>query len=143
VPFWSASARRSARTSSSSRSRLFDDPHTKQLLWRERSIRRVVDAQARVQVFVFGLGSPQADVPSHVYAGGYLTGEDLRMLLRDGVVGDCATVFYRLDGSTSASSSTTARAGLPSTSSAASRVACAPCRACRRSTRCAARWRRG
>lgn len=80
---------------------LFDDPHTKQLLWRERSIRRVLDAQARVQVFVFGLGSPQADVPSHVYAGGYLTGEDLRVLLRDGVVGDCATVFYRLDGSTS------------------------------------------
>jgi DNA-binding transcriptional ArsR family regulator len=28
---------------------LFDDPHTKQLLWRERSIRRVVEAQARVQ----------------------------------------------------------------------------------------------
>ncbi|MDD7928661.1 sugar-binding transcriptional regulator [Microbacterium thalli] len=78
---------------------LFDDPLTKQLLWRERSIRRVLDAQSRVQVFVFGLGSPQADVPSHVYAGGYLTGDDLRGLLRDGVVGDCATVFYRLDGS--------------------------------------------
>ncbi|WP_336631895.1 MULTISPECIES: sugar-binding transcriptional regulator [unclassified Microbacterium] len=78
---------------------LFDDPLTKQLLWRERSIRRVLDAQSRVQVLVFGLGSPQADVPSHVYAGGYLTGQDLRSLLRDGVVGDCATVFYRLDGS--------------------------------------------
>lgn len=78
---------------------LFDDPLTKQLLWRERSIRRVLDAQSRVQVLVFGLGSPQADVPSHVYSGGYLTGQDLRSLLRDGVVGDCATVFYRLDGS--------------------------------------------
>ncbi len=79
---------------------LFDDPHTKQLLWRERSIRRVLDAQAHVQVFVFGLGSPQADVPSHVYAGDYLSGEDLRTLVRDGVAGDCATVFYRIDGST-------------------------------------------
>lgn len=79
---------------------LFDDPHTKQLMWKERSIRRVLDAQAHVQVFVFGLGSPQADVPSHVYTGGYLTGDDMRTLLRDGVVGDCATVFYRLDGST-------------------------------------------
>lgn len=78
---------------------LFDDPLTKQLLWRERAIRRVLDAQSRVQVFVFGLGSPHADVPSHVYSGGYLTGEDLRALLRDGVVGDCATVFYRRDGS--------------------------------------------
>lgn len=49
---------------------LFDDPSTKQLMWRERSVRRVLDAQARVQVFVFGLGSPTADVPSHVYSGG-------------------------------------------------------------------------
>lgn len=78
---------------------LFDDPSTKQLLWRERSIKRVLDAQERVEVFVFGLGSPTADVPSHVYSGGYLTGDDMRSLLRDGVVGDCATVFYRIDGS--------------------------------------------
>lgn len=80
---------------------LFDDPSTKQLMWRERSVRRVLDAQARVQVFVFGLGSPRADVPSHVYSGGYLSGDDLHSLMRDGIVGDCATVFYRIDGSSS------------------------------------------
>lgn len=80
---------------------LFDDPSTKQLMWRERSVRRVLDAQARVQVFVFGLGSPTADVPSHVYSGGYLSGDDLHSLMRDGIVGDCATVFYRIDGSSS------------------------------------------
>lgn len=79
---------------------LFDDPHTKDLMWRERSIRRVVEAQENVSLFVFGLGSPRAEVPSHVYAGGYLTGEDTRTLLREGIVGDCATVFYREDGST-------------------------------------------
>ena len=78
---------------------LFDDPHTKDLMWRERSIRRVLDAQDDIGMFVFGLGSPRADVPSHVYSGGYLTGEDSRALLRDGIVGDCATVFYREDGS--------------------------------------------
>ena len=80
---------------------LFDDPSTKQLMWRERSVRRVLDAQARVKVFVFGLGSPTADVPSHVYSGGYLSGDDLHSLMRDGIVGDCATVFYRIDGSSS------------------------------------------
>lgn len=79
---------------------LFDDPHTKDLMWRERSIRRVVEAQENVGMFVFGLGSPRAEVPSHVYSGGYLTGDDTRTLLREGIVGDCATVFYREDGST-------------------------------------------
>ncbi len=80
---------------------LFDDPHTKDLMWRERSIRRVLDAQDDIGMFVFGLGSPRADVPSHVYSGGYLSGDDLHSLMRDGIVGDCATVFYRIDGSSS------------------------------------------
>ncbi len=79
---------------------LFDDPLTKQALWRERTVRRILEMQARANVFLFGLGSPRADVPSHVYAGGYLTSDDMQTLVRTGVVGDCATVFYRADGST-------------------------------------------
>ena len=50
----------------------FDDPDTKQAIWRERSTRRVLDMQASMDVALFGLGSPFAEVPSHVYAGGYL-----------------------------------------------------------------------
>ncbi|RKT33735.1 DNA-binding transcriptional regulator LsrR (DeoR family) [Microbacterium sp. AG1240] len=78
---------------------LFDDPMTKDAMWRERSIRAVLDMQDRVSVFVFGLGSPHAEVPSHVYSGDYFDDIDLRAIERAGVVGDCATVFYRLDGS--------------------------------------------
>lgn len=77
----------------------FDDPATKLALWRERSIRRVLDIQAHMDVAVFGLGSPSAQVPSHVFSGGYLTREDFRALTKQGVVGDVATVFYRGDGS--------------------------------------------
>ncbi|QEW02616.1 sugar-binding transcriptional regulator [Microbacterium lushaniae] len=77
---------------------LFDDPLTKQAMWRERSVRAVLEIQERVSVFVFGLGSPHADVPSHVYAGDYFDDADRRSIERSGVVGDCATVFYRLDG---------------------------------------------
>ena len=77
----------------------FDDPATKLALWRERSIRRVLDIQAGMDVALFGLGSPSAEVPSHVFSGGYLTREDFRALTRQGVVGDVATVFYRGDGS--------------------------------------------
>lgn len=79
---------------------VFDDPATKAALWRERSISRVVDLQNSLDVVVFGLGSPFAGVPSHVYIGGYLDDDDFAELKAAGVVGDVATVFYREDGST-------------------------------------------
>jgi deoxyribonucleoside regulator len=44
------------------------------------------------------VGSPFAEVPSHVYQGGYLERADYEGLSREGVVGDVATVFYRSDG---------------------------------------------
>lgn len=77
----------------------FDDPRTKEALWRERSTKRVLNIQARMDVVFFGLGSPFAEVPSHVYIGGYLEAEDYRSLTEARVVGDVATVFYRVDGS--------------------------------------------
>lgn len=77
----------------------FDDPRTKEAMWRERSTRRVLDLQARADVVLFGLGSPFAEVPSRVYIGGYLDRADYRSLREEKVVGDVATVFYRQDGS--------------------------------------------
>lgn len=79
---------------------VFDDPATKAALWRERSISRVVEMQKTLDVIVFGLGSPFAGVPSHVYIGGYLDDDDFALLRSTGAVGDVATVFYREDGST-------------------------------------------
>lgn len=78
---------------------IFDDPATKEAFWRERSTQRLLDIQSRMDIAVFGVGSPFAGVPSHVYAGGYLDKSDYRSLGDDGVVGDVATVFYRADGS--------------------------------------------
>lgn len=78
---------------------LFDDPATKRALWRERSIRRVLDRQRRADLLVFGLGAPAAAVPSHVYSADYFEQVDLDVLEREGVVGDVATHFYRADGS--------------------------------------------
>ncbi|MHC2184722.1 sugar-binding transcriptional regulator [Rathayibacter agropyri] len=77
----------------------FDDPTTKQAVWRERSTRRVLELQQRMDVALFGLGSPFAAVPSKVYIGGYLEPTDFTSLSASGVVGDVATVFYRSDGS--------------------------------------------
>jgi deoxyribonucleoside regulator len=78
---------------------LFDDPLTKQAFWRERGTRRLLEIQSRMDIAVFGLGSPFAGVPSQVYVGGYLDEADYASLSQDEVVGDVATVFYRIDGS--------------------------------------------
>lgn len=77
----------------------FDYPATKDALWRERSTARVLAVQGRMDIALFGIGSPDAAVPSHVYAGGYLDHNDYESLAASGVVGDIATMFFRADGS--------------------------------------------
>lgn len=77
----------------------FDNPETKLAMWRERSVRSVLDIQADVGLFFFGLGAPKGEVPSHVYTDGYLDAVDMAEIMDSGIVGDCATVFYRIDGS--------------------------------------------
>lgn len=77
----------------------FDSPDTREAMWRERSTRRVLAFQAKMDIAVFGLGSPEADVPSRVYVGGYLGRDDYVSLKEDAVIGDVATVFFRADGS--------------------------------------------
>lgn len=78
---------------------LFDNPATKRGMWEERSTRRVLELQRRMDVAVFSIGSPYAEVPSQVYSGGYLDEDDLAQLAKHHVVGDVATIFYREDGS--------------------------------------------
>ncbi|CAA9236026.1 MAG: transcriptional regulator [uncultured Arthrobacter sp.] len=77
----------------------FDHAETKRAMWNERSVRRILDLQHRMTVAVFGVGSIDAGIPSHVYSGGYLDEEDLAQLAEDEVVGDVATMFFREDGS--------------------------------------------
>lgn len=78
----------------------FDSAETRQLMWKERSTRRVLAMQERLDIALFGVGAPFANIPSHVYIGGYLEDSDYASLQDQGVVGDVATVFYRHDGST-------------------------------------------
>ncbi|WP_094770484.1 sugar-binding transcriptional regulator [Microbacterium gorillae] len=77
----------------------FDDPDTRTAFWRERGIARLLDLQGRLDVALFSIGSPFAEVPSHVHHGGFLDADDYAQLTADGVVGDVATVFFRADGS--------------------------------------------
>lgn len=77
----------------------FDYAETKEALWRERSVRRVIDLQRRADIALFSVGALSGAVPSHVYSAGYLDAEDIAVLRDERVVGDVCTVFLRLNGS--------------------------------------------
>lgn len=77
----------------------FDFSATREAMWRERSVQRVLETQRHCTLAVFSVGAFDAEVPSHVYTHNYLTHDDLRSLRADGAVGDVCTVFLRADGS--------------------------------------------
>ncbi|MFC7374871.1 MULTISPECIES: sugar-binding transcriptional regulator [unclassified Brachybacterium] len=77
----------------------FDYTATRDAMWRERSVQRVLETQRQCTLAVFSVGAFDAEVPSHVYTNNYLTSEDLRSLRADGAIGDVCTVFLRADGS--------------------------------------------
>ncbi|WP_353066130.1 sugar-binding domain-containing protein [Arcanobacterium hippocoleae] len=55
--------------------------------------------QADADIAVFGVGALDGKIPSQVYAGGYLSPDELAQVCREGVVGDVCTVLLRADGS--------------------------------------------
>jgi DNA-binding transcriptional regulator LsrR (DeoR family) len=76
----------------------FDYPETKTALWKERTIRRLLDLHKAADLLLYSIGAVNAGIPSHVYSGGYLEEADYAALERDKVAGDIATVFFREDG---------------------------------------------
>lgn len=76
----------------------FDDPATKEAMWRERSTQHILGVRSNCRVAIFGVGGLASDLQSHVYASNYLSQEDLRELKEERVVGDVCTVMLRDDG---------------------------------------------
>jgi deoxyribonucleoside regulator len=77
----------------------FDYAETKNALWKEGSIRRLLGLQQKADLLLYSIGAVNAGVPSHVYSGGYLEERDYLELERQHIAGDIATVFFREDGS--------------------------------------------
>lgn len=75
----------------------FDYADTRNALWRERSIKAIRTLQDDASILLFSIGA--AETGSHIHTGGYLDRQDRQDILKDGVVGDIATVFFRDDGS--------------------------------------------
>lgn len=77
----------------------FDYPETKTALWKEGSIKRILDLHAKADLLLYSIGAVNAGIPSHVYSGGYLSEQDYKELERYEIAGDIATVFFKKDGS--------------------------------------------
>ena len=91
-----------ARTISFPVPAFFDHVATREAMWSERSIKRVLAVARRASLAVFGVGALDAldgALPSQVYEGGHLTAHDQAVLRRQNVVGDVCTVLLRSDGS--------------------------------------------
>ena len=91
-----------ARTISFPVPAFFDHVATREAMWSERSVERVLAVTRRAGLAVFGVGALDAlngALPSQVYEGGHLTARDQAVLRRQEVVGDVCTVLLRADGS--------------------------------------------
>ncbi|MBO3723721.1 helix-turn-helix domain-containing protein [Actinomyces bowdenii] len=77
----------------------FDHVETREAMWSERSVRRVLALVGRARLAVFGVGSLEGSLPSQVYEGGHLSSADRAVVRREKVVGDVCTVMLRADGS--------------------------------------------
>ncbi len=77
----------------------FDDPATKEAMFRERVVKRVRGLSGRADIVLYSIGTPDAN--SYIYRAGYVEDAELAQLRSEGVVGDIATVFFRADGSSS------------------------------------------
>lgn len=92
---------------------LFDSAATREAMWQERSIQRVLALRRNADVAVFSVGALDGEVPSHLYRAGYLDAVDLQELRRQGIVGDIGTVFVREDGSSDRLAINERSAGMP------------------------------
>jgi DNA-binding transcriptional regulator LsrR (DeoR family) len=77
----------------------FDYAETKQALWQEKSIQRILKIQDQADILLYSIGAVNAGIPSHVYSGGYLNEANFRELDDLDIAGDIATVFFRSNGS--------------------------------------------
>jgi len=76
----------------------FDFAETKEALWKEGSIRRILELQQQADLLLYSIGAVNAGIPSHVYSGGYLSDADYQILEKYKIAGDIATVFFKEDG---------------------------------------------
>lgn len=78
----------------------FDDAGTRDALFREKSICRIVELQRNADIVLFNVGTVDDGILNNPYLTGYdVDSRDSNELAEDGAVGEIATTYYRNDGS--------------------------------------------
>ncbi|MCP5096823.1 MAG: sugar-binding transcriptional regulator [Chloroflexi bacterium] len=77
----------------------FNYPETKQVLWQEPSIQRILDLHQQADILLYTIGTSQGKMRSAAYMGNYLTDRDFLEIKQHGIVGDIANIMIRQDGS--------------------------------------------
>jgi deoxyribonucleoside regulator len=91
----------------------FDSPATRDAVWAERSMQRVLRLQQHANLAVFSVSALGGRIPGHLYRAGYLRRDELQALADQGVVGDLGTVFLRADGTSASVELNNRASGLP------------------------------
>ncbi|MDR1294786.1 MAG: helix-turn-helix domain-containing protein [Bifidobacteriaceae bacterium] len=91
----------------------FDSPATRDAVWAERSVRRILRLRRAAHVAIVSVGVLDTEEPGHLYRAGFLDGNDLADLGRDGAMGDIGTVFVRADGTSDGIAVNARSTGLP------------------------------
>ncbi|PWG60807.1 sugar-binding transcriptional regulator [Bifidobacterium catulorum] len=79
---------------------IFDSEAAHNLMWQERSVRRILALRRTLDLTVASLGAPQGVTPSALFTPGVLQQSDIDELHNEHVVGNFASTFFRQDGST-------------------------------------------
>lgn len=78
---------------------IFDSSQTREMMWKETSIRQMLELRSSLDLIITSVGTPYGVNPSPLFSSGVLSREDREELNREHVVGDVTSTFYREDGS--------------------------------------------
>lgn len=91
----------------------FDSANTRAAMWQEKSIQQVLTLRAEADLLLTSVGTPDGDLPGHLYDSGYLTSADMAQMEREHVVGNLGGIFFRTDASTDKINVNERSTGLP------------------------------
>ncbi|PXY89067.1 transcriptional regulator [Bifidobacterium asteroides] len=80
---------------------IFDSENTKNLMYQESSIRKILELRKQMNLLITSVGTPNGSEPSPLFTPGLLSSKDIKALHEQKVIGNLASTFYRADGSTS------------------------------------------
>lgn len=78
---------------------IFDSSETREMMWKETSIRQMLELRRSLDLIITSVGTPYGATPSPLFSPGVLSRHDREELKREHVVGDVTSTFYRSDGS--------------------------------------------